>query len=103
MDHLRGFVIIFPREYMRAALLVSLRAFLLVCGFVGRMVVNHAVVSRIASFILIAFACVFSVVSVYRLRRCRQFVVSGLLVMGVYVWSVYLGNYPFSHKYASLF
>src|SRR5437588_1390472 len=189
MDHLRGFDIIFPREYMRAALMVSLlsvwvlvalfyylnrytkryyftiwtaawlfyalwltigvtvpnpapdafvvilrqwcveisavfllwgsaaflefetpqmlfglfMAFLLVWSFVGRMVVNDAFFIQIPIFILTGLASVFSGFSFYRLRRHQQFVASGLLFLGFFLWGVYLVTYPFSQKFDTLF
>src|SRR2546430_2635745 len=78
-------------------------AFLLVWSYVGRMLVKDAFYIQIPIFVLTGLASIFSGFSFYRLRRHRQFVASGLLFLGFFLWGVYLITYPFSQRYEMLF
>src|SRR6266542_4317712 len=78
-------------------------AFLLVWSYVGWTVVKDAFFIQMPIFVLTGLASVFSGFSFYRQRPHRQFVASGLLFLGFFLWGVYLVSYPFSQKYGALF
>jgi signal transduction histidine kinase/ActR/RegA family two-component response regulator len=69
--------------------------------FVGRSMYPFYV--QIPIFCLIGLASIFSGLSFYRLRRERQFVAVGMLVLGFVLWGVYLMTYPFTLQFETLF
>lgn len=77
-------------------------AFLLTWSCVGRGLTQDPFYIQIPTFVLTGLASMFSGLSFYRLRRQQQFVASGLLFLGFFLWGVYLITYPFSQRYDML-
>ena len=77
-------------------------AFLLTWGYVGRALTADPFYVQLATFTLIGLASMFSGLSFYRLRRSRRFVAVGLLILGFFLWGVYLITYPLSQRYETL-
>jgi signal transduction histidine kinase/ActR/RegA family two-component response regulator len=77
-------------------------AFVLTWSCVGRALTQDPFYIQIPTFVLTGFASIFSGLSFYRLRRQQQFVASGLLFLGFFLWGVYLITYPFSQRYDML-
>ena len=77
-------------------------AFLVVWSCGARTIINDPFFIQSPIFVLTGFASMFSGMSFYRLRRHRQFLASGLLFLGFFLWGIYLVSYPFSQKYAML-
>lgn len=77
-------------------------AFLLTWSCVGRALTQDPFYIQIPTFVLTGLASMFSGLSFYRLRRQQQFVASGLLFLGFFLWGVYLITYPFSQRYDML-
>jgi len=77
--------------------------FLMVWSYVSPQVIHDPLLIQMPIFLLIGIASMFAGLSFYRLRKRRQFVGVGLLCFGFSLWGIYLGTYPFSQKYDSLF
>src|SRR6185436_9345078 len=77
-------------------------AFLLTWSCAARMLTQDPFYIHVPTFVLTGFASMFSGLSFYRLRRQQQFVASGLLFLGFFLWGVYLITYPFSQRYDML-
>jgi signal transduction histidine kinase/ActR/RegA family two-component response regulator len=77
-------------------------AFLLTWGYVGRILTADPFYVQLATFSLIGLASMFSGLCFYRLRRRRRFVAVGLLILGFFLWGVYLMTYPLSQRYDTL-
>ena len=81
----------------------GLIAFLLTWGYVGQQVAYDPLFVQVPVFCLIGLGSIFAGLSFYRLRLDRQFVASGMLLLGFCLWGIYLITYPFSLKFAVLF
>src|SRR5256885_1934313 len=77
-------------------------AFLLTWSSVGRALTQDPFYIQIPTFVFTGVTSMFSGLSFYRLRRHRQFVASGMLFLGFFLWGVYLITYPFSQRYDML-
>lgn len=78
-------------------------AFLLTWTYVGRQVVHNPMYIQVPVFVLIGLGSMFSGLSFYRLKLDRQFVAAGMLLLGFFLWGIYLMTYPFTLNYTALF
>jgi signal transduction histidine kinase/ActR/RegA family two-component response regulator len=77
-------------------------AFLVIWSYAARFFLDDPFNVQWPVFVLIGLASMFSGFSFYRLRNQRRFVAVGLLVLGFFLWGVYLISYPISQKYSTL-
>jgi signal transduction histidine kinase/ActR/RegA family two-component response regulator len=77
-------------------------AFLAIWSYAARFVVDDPFNVQWPVFVLIGLASMFSGFSFFRLRKERRYVAVGLLVLGFFLWGVYLISYPISQKYSTL-
>src|SRR5215469_1450639 len=76
--------------------------FLLIWGYVGRVVTPDPFYVQFPTFMLTGISSIFAGMSFYRLRQRRQFVAVGMLFLGFFLWGLYLITYPFSQRYDTL-
>jgi signal transduction histidine kinase/CheY-like chemotaxis protein len=83
--------------------------FLLVWTFVSPRVlttegeIQRSVEMQLPVFILLGLGSVFAGACFYRLRKKMPFVGAGMLSLGFLLWGLYLGSYPFSQAYETLY
>jgi signal transduction histidine kinase/ActR/RegA family two-component response regulator len=94
---------IFLEIPIRQTLLALFIGFLLVWSYVGPFILDDRLLAQTPIFFMFALASVFVGGCFYRLHRRLPYVGAGLLSVGFLLWGLYLGSYPFSQQYDSLY
>src|SRR5208337_4994217 len=71
--------------------------------FVSTQVMLSVLLVEVPVFILLGLGSPFAGLCYLRLRRQKELVGAGMLSLGVLLWGIYLGSYPFSHQYGRLY
>jgi CheY-like chemotaxis protein len=77
--------------------------FLVVWTIVSPQVITSLVQIQMPIFILLGSSSLFAGTCFFRLRKQKAFVGAGMLSLGFLLWGVYLGTYPLSQEYGSLY
>jgi len=77
--------------------------FLAVWTIVTPEVITNLLQIELPVFILLGLSSLFAGVCFFRLRKQKAFVGAGMLSLGFLLWGMYLGSYPFSQEYVSLY
>src|SRR5580658_8203139 len=88
---------------VRQQLLGGFMFFLIVWTIVSPQAIQSVLQVELPVFILLGLSSLFAGVCFFRLRKQRAFVGAGMLSLGFLLWGVYLGSYPFSQQYGSLY
>jgi signal transduction histidine kinase/CheY-like chemotaxis protein len=88
---------------VRQQLLGGFMLFLVVWTIVSPQAIKGVLQVELPVFILLGLSSLFAGVCFFRLRKQKAFVGAGMLCLGFLLWGIYLGSYPFSQEYGSLY
>jgi signal transduction histidine kinase/ActR/RegA family two-component response regulator len=88
---------------VRQQLLGGFMLFLIVWTIISPQAIDNVLQVELPVFILLGLSSLFAGVCFFRLRKQKAFVGAGMLSLGFLLWGLYLGSYPFSQSYTSLY
>jgi len=77
--------------------------FLVVWIYVSTQVMVSVLLVELPVFVLLSLSSPLSVFCVIRMRKQKAHVGAGMLSLGLLLWGIYFGSYPFSHQYGRLY
>jgi signal transduction histidine kinase len=87
--------LVFMGHRVRQTLLGLFMLFLLVWSYVGVYHVNDPLQAKLPIFLMLGLASFRAAFCFFRYRCKRQYIGASLLAVGLLLWGVYLGGYPF--------
>jgi hypothetical protein len=77
--------------------------FLAIWIYVSAQVVLSVLLVELPVFVLLSLSTPLAGMCIVRLRREKALIGAGMLSLGILLWCIYLGSYPFSNQYGRIY